>query len=175
MDLQVDLLFHDCSEFYEIVHATNPLRSFCFVMLEGRMQLPWFYERIILHYASGRVVQIESVINGIVDLADNSTRFWFPLRNRSAYDPYIINNIMSKEKAQRSHSSVTVPLYLMLYDLMMVKLTTFPRFEKPPYVATRDELIPRMKLYASYDTLQSDARWVDKIIEDGWHTMESNT
>ena len=105
--------------------------------------------------------------NRDIQLTDHSTRFWFPLRKRYAYDPHIITNIISHEKSHTKHSCVTIP-FMMLYDLMMVKMMTFKKFQEPPFAAYRDYLIPRMSLYASYDTLLLDATWVDEVIDNGW-------
>ena len=153
------------SEFYEIVHSSNPLRKFCYIMRHGFMKLPWYYQQVALHFANGETMTFTPSQIDDVYLLDNFTRFWLPLRTRSAYDPEIIGIIMAKDHS--SHECVTFPLYMMLYDLMMWKLTTYPEFRKPPYNETRDRYIPRMRLFASYDTLIADSLWVDQIIEDG--------
>ena len=161
------------SEFYEIVHTSNPLRKFCYIMRHGIMMLPWYYQQVALHFANGETMTFTPSKRDNMYLSDNFTRFWLPLRTRSAYDPEILEIIMAKDHS--SHECATFPLYMMLYDLMLWKLSTYPEFKNPPYDETRDRYIPRMRLFASYDTLISDSRWVDQIIEDGCRTFQQDS
>ena len=156
-------------ELYEIVHEKNPLRPRCMKMKSGRMKVPWYYTSATFYFAKDAdslTFYLVSDTDVIVQINDTSTRWWFPLRQDESYHTAILQKIMTCEKQLSVHGPPKLPLSKMLYDMILYKILYYDRDRVNE--SWRQEFAPVMLRYLARHTIDQDAEWVDKIIEEGW-------
>ena len=158
-------------ELYEIVHERNPLRETCVMMVDGRMQVPWYYTGVTLYFARHTGSLFFSLnADCIVQLDDMSTRWWLPLRQDESYNSMILQKIAHSERQYSIHGPSSLPLSKMLYDVILHKVLYDDSITENK--SWRESLEPLMLKYLTRHTIDQDAQWVDHIIEDGWTQTE---
>ena len=156
-------------ELYEIVHERNPLRHRCTRMISGRMEVPWYYTSVTFYFAkdAGSLsFQLGSNTDALVQMNDTSTRWWFPLRQDESYHTAILQKISDCEKQSSVHGPSNLPLSKMLYDMILYKILYYDRDRVNE--SWRRDFAPVMLRYLAHHTIEQDAEWVDKVIEEGW-------
>lgn len=139
------------------------------MMIGGLMQIPWYYTSVILHFARNAASLSLSLRadyrDEVIELDDESTRWWFPLRQDCSYHYSTLQKIALCERQSITHGPIMLPLSKMLYDVILYKMLYYNTIFKESW---RQEFESVMLRYLARHTIDQEAQWVDKVIEEGW-------
>lgn len=156
--------------YYEIEHMSNPLIRYSEPMQHGRLVVSSSVVHVMLHFANGASMSFDTSIHKMVDIGDDSSRYWWRLQPKSYYDQNIIRRIAD---TNRNEVVLQPTLYEMLYDLIHYKIVNFKAYKKTSFEQIRKACAKQIEMeYNDVPTAEDCEGWADRVLAEGWERCD---